>query len=70
MQHRTNSDAITTRRLNAGLTKLQLAAAAGISRQMVSAIEHGTRQGSPEALLAIADVLGCSVMDLLEEVAA
>lgn len=66
-----NRTELRRRRINAGLTKRGLSAAAKLAPSHITQIEAGDRSPSEPTLLAIADVLGCSVMDLLtEEVAA
>ncbi len=51
-------------RVAAGLSQAAVAAAAGISRQAVSAIEAGTHRPGVDAALAIARVVGRSVEEL------
>ena len=57
-------------RINAGHTCHSLSLAAGLAPMHVRHIEAGDRQPRPATIKAIADVLGCSVMDLLTEEAA
>ncbi len=49
-----------------GLTQEQLAALAGVSRQMVGAVEAGRHLPRVDAAVALAGVLGTSVEELLE----
>lgn len=42
-----------------------LAQKAGLSRSCLAKIETGDRQGSLETIKCLADVLGCTVLDLL-----
>jgi DNA-binding XRE family transcriptional regulator len=51
-------------RTEAGLTQAELARAAGLSRQLVGAVEAGRHTPSVAAALALAEVLGRSVEDL------
>ena len=55
-------------RLDAGLTQEALAYAAGISRNHVQLLERGVGGGANprlSTLYALADALGCKVIDLL-----
>ena len=61
---------IEARRLNLGMSRAVLADKAGITREGVRLIEIGVSRPQPATLKAIADVLGCSVMDLLTTEAA
>jgi DNA-binding XRE family transcriptional regulator len=56
-------------RTEAGLTQAELARAAGLSRQLVGAVEAGRHVPSVAAALALADVLGRSVEDLFGKAA-
>jgi DNA-binding XRE family transcriptional regulator/molybdate-binding protein len=58
------ADALHRARIAAGLSQAGLAAAAGISRQAVGAIEAGRHRPSVDAALAIARALGCRVEDV------
>ena len=51
-------------RAEAGLTQAELARAAGLSRQLVGAVEAGRHAPSVAAALSLAEVLGRSVEDL------
>lgn len=53
------------RRIEAGLTVTQLADRAGVTKSHLSSVELGKAGFSPPNLLAIANVLGCKVHDLL-----
>jgi DNA-binding Xre family transcriptional regulator len=48
-----------------GLRQSELAAKSGLERSYISHLEGGTRQGTPEVLLRIANVLGCLIEDLI-----
>ncbi len=61
---------IEMRRVSLGLSRSALAERAGISREAIRLIEIGVSRPQPATLKAIADVLGCSVMDLLTTEAA
>lgn len=56
-------------RYNQGLTATELAKRSGLSKQLISQIEHGRRAGSVESQKAIADALGLDPADLWAEVA-
>lgn len=51
-------------RIAAALTQEELAAASGLSRQTISAVERGTALPSLRSARAIAHVLRCEVLDL------
>ena len=53
------------RRIEAGLNRTQLAQRAGISKQLMSMVEKGSANPSPESLSRIAKALDCEVADLL-----
>jgi len=55
-------------RLNAKLTQGQLADAAGLDPSTISLIEAGKRGGHPATLHRLAEVLECSVVDLVDRV--
>lgn len=55
-------------RLQKGLTQLYLALKVGVSQQAVAAWEIGNRTPRLSVLRKIADVLGCTISELLEEV--
>lgn len=50
---------MTYARRQAGLTKTQLANACGISLSLVSEIEAGTRNATPETIIKLAKALNC-----------
>ena len=56
---------LEAKRIHRGLSRASLADAAGITRETVRLIEVGKSRPSPATLKAIADVLGCSPLDLL-----
>lgn len=58
-------DALKQRRKNAGLTREQLAVAAGLTGRTVERIELGLGNPTLSTLEALAKVLGCRVADLL-----
>lgn len=57
-------EAVTWAREKSGLTKAGLARACGFSRSLVSEIEAGTRNATPENLRKIARALNCPVVFL------
>jgi len=61
MQHRRS---LRTRRLDQGLTQAELAARAGVSRQLVAAVEAGRNAPAVDAALGLARALGTSVETL------
>lgn len=60
-----DGDRIYQRRIEAGLRQGELAALANISPQHMSHIEQNKFGASPEALGRLADVLKCTVADLM-----
>ncbi len=58
------------RRLECGLTQTELAARAGVSRQLVAAVEAGQNTPAVDAALGLARALGMSVEGLFTEPAA
>src|SRR5947209_4168136 len=52
------------KRLRAGLTQSELAARAGVSRQLVAAVEAGQNAPGVDAALRLAGVLGTTVEEL------
>jgi transcriptional regulator with XRE-family HTH domain len=56
--------AVTYAREKAGLTKTALAQALGVSVSLISEIESGTRNCTPERLRRMAEVLNCPVVVL------
>lgn len=70
--HRLKEDALDALRENvvvfrarAGLSQIELADKAGVSRPVISKMEQGALSPSLESLAKIASVLGCSIADLL-----
>lgn len=57
---------VRRRRVDAGLTQAQLAARAGVSRQLIGAIEAGRHLPRVDAGVALARALGVSAEELLE----
>ncbi|WND34024.1 helix-turn-helix transcriptional regulator [Streptomyces sp. BB1-1-1] len=57
--------AFRRRRIDAGLSQTDLAEKAGVSKSHVSDVENGRAGFSPKNLKAIADILGCTIRDLL-----
>jgi DNA-binding XRE family transcriptional regulator/molybdate-binding protein len=55
-------------RIDAGLTQADLATRAGVSRQLVGAVEAGRHLPRVDAALALASVLGIGVAELFESV--
>jgi transcriptional regulator with XRE-family HTH domain len=51
--------AVTYARMQAGLTKTQLAAACGVSVSLISEIEAGTRNATPAMIIKLARALNC-----------
>ena len=64
-RERGNDSPITAARLAAGMTQAQLAAAIGCLGKDVSRWEHGTYKPRIETLRKMAEVLNCSMEDLL-----
>lgn len=60
----TNESRLRDRRLECGLTQAQLAARAGVSRQLVAAVEAGNNTPAVDAALSIAAALGTAVEEL------
>lgn len=54
-------------RLSSGLTQVELAARAGVSRQLVAAVEAGQNTPSVDAALRLAHALGTSVEELFAD---
>ena len=54
------------RRAQLGLTQTELAASAGVSRQLVAAVEAGVNTPAVDAALRLAQALECSAEDLFE----
>src|SRR5437763_8701272 len=59
-----NSHRLRERRLECGLTQAELAARAGVSRQLVAAVESGQNAPAVDAALGLARALASSVEDL------
>lgn len=60
-----NVSLIARARLSAGLTQSQLAGRIGVAAQHVGRWERGERKPKIDALIKIADALGCDVRDLM-----
>jgi transcriptional regulator with XRE-family HTH domain len=60
----TREPAIRERRLQCGLTQAELAARAGVSRQLVAAVEAGRHAPAVDAALGLAQALGTTVEQL------
>lgn len=60
-------EAIKNLRLSAGLSQTGLASKVNVSAPMITMIERGTKVPSLPLSKAIADALGCSIVDLLGE---
>lgn len=60
-----NPDAITSRRIDAGLSQAGLARKVGCTRQLLSGAERGANGLSLDVVGLIAEVLGCPVRRLL-----
>ena len=56
------SDRFAARRYQLGLTQLELADLAGVSRSSVQAIEAGRRSVQFDVVVAVADALGCDLV--------
>jgi DNA-binding XRE family transcriptional regulator len=63
----TPESSLRERRLECGLTQTQLAARAGVSRQLVAAVEAGRNSPGVDAALALARALSTSVEGLFAE---
>lgn len=57
--------AFRRRRIEAGLSQTDLAAQAGVSKTQLSDVENGRAGFSPKNLKAIAEILGCTIPELL-----
>jgi putative transcriptional regulator len=60
----TSDSAVRSRRVALGLTQVELASAARVSRQLVVAVEAGVNTPSVDAALRLAQALGCSAEEL------
>lgn len=60
-----NVSLIARARLSAGFTQSQLAERIGVAPQHVGRWERGERKPKVDALIRIADALGCDVRDLM-----
>jgi transcriptional regulator with XRE-family HTH domain len=63
-----NSSGLRRRRLEYGLTQAELAARAGVSRQLVAAVEAGQNTPAVDAALGLAGALGVTVEELFSPV--
>ncbi len=52
-------EAVTYARVQAGLTKTQVAEACGVSVSLISEIEAGTRNATPAMIIKLAEALNC-----------
>ena len=59
------SSPIASARIAAGLTQAQLADKVGVAAQHVGRWERGERRPKIDALVRLADALGCDVKELL-----
>jgi transcriptional regulator with XRE-family HTH domain len=59
-----HDSALRRRRVELGITQTELAGSAGVSRQLVAAVEAGVNTPAVDAALRLAQVLGCSAEDL------
>ena len=59
------SSPITAARISAGLTQAQLAERIGVAPQQIGAWERSVRKPKIDALLRIADALGCDIKELI-----
>lgn len=57
-------EAVANARGESGLTRTRLAEICGVSRSLISEIELGTRNATPEMILKLAAVLKCKPADL------
>lgn len=57
---------LPTRREHAGQSQAELAAAVGVTRQTINAIERGRYDPSLELAFALADHYGCRIEDIFE----
>jgi transcriptional regulator with XRE-family HTH domain len=67
MEPRRNQDPerLRRRRIESGLSQVDLADRAGISKSHMSMIEGGRAGASPRVLQRLADVMDCEVADLM-----
>ncbi len=63
----TGSSSVRDRRLACGLTQAELAARAGVSRQLVAAVEAGRNTPAVDAALGLAHALATSVVELFAD---
>lgn len=68
MYLKANAAAIWKRRKELGMTQLQVAQKAGIGSMSLTRMENEKHLVHPFRAKAVADVLGCEVADLFEEV--
>jgi transcriptional regulator with XRE-family HTH domain len=57
-------------REKAGLSRREVAAKTGLSQRAIDYIEDGVKSPSVENAVKIADALGCTLLDLLDDTAA
>jgi putative transcriptional regulator len=62
----THDSSLRRRRVQLGITQTELADSAGVSRQLVAAVEAGVNTPAVDAALRLAQALGCSAEDLFE----
>ena len=67
MSHATIGNRLRDIRRDAGFTQDEIAAALGMTQSMVMQIERGTKQLSLLNAAKLAEMLGCSINDLLGE---
>lgn len=60
-----NKSTIARRRIAAGMTQAQLGALVGVQGTYIGAWERGERKPKLDALIRIAEALGCEVTDLI-----
>lgn len=60
-------NAILKIRQERGITQIALAKATGLSQPYIHDLENGNRGAKQETLVKIAEALGCTVKDLLED---
>jgi transcriptional regulator with XRE-family HTH domain len=70
MASTSSASVLRRRRLDSGLTQSELARRAGVSRQLIAAVEAGQNTPAVDAALALARALGTSVEDLFAGTAA
>ena len=60
-----NESPITRQRMAAGITQAQLAEAVGVKPQHIGRWERGERKPKMEALMKMAEAIGCRIDDLI-----